>query len=94
MIKFIEKYPIIIDKEFQLDLPLGSEVLGLSLIIGCPFVWVLLSKEFLEEKRFFELFKTGEAIECGIGFERKYIGTFVFKQEVNHLFERLIPKQL
>jgi hypothetical protein len=43
------------------------------------------------EKRRFEIFATGEEINCQLGIERKYLGTFqIFSDTlVFHVFERL-----
>lgn len=80
--KVIYKYPV--DTEFELALPVGSQVLHVEAQNGRPQMWVLQPLETKVETRKFKVFGTGHhvAVNNPIHMGTWQEGTFVW-----HLFE-------
>lgn len=84
--KRVYKYPVPIDDNFDLELPVGAEVLSAQAQHGFPFLWALVDDEVATEKRQFRLVGTGHPIlESGLTF----IDTIQLKDGgfIVHLFE-------
>lgn len=89
----IWKFPVHIRNSFDLDMPVGAEVLTVQtqLIgdvaqIAYPQIWAIVDPDLPNEVRSFRLRGTGQPFD---GTEGKYIGTFqaLNGQLIWHLFE-------
>ena len=92
MIKQVWKFEIT-PKQTTLEMPKGAEILTIQLQNEKPCIWALVNPENAKELRHFEVYGTGANINCDIGIERIYRGTFQINNLnmplVFHLFERL-----
>lgn len=71
---------------FNLDLPLGAEILAFQIQDNTPVIWVLVNTETVKERRHFAVRGTGEAMNDWRTTD-KYIGTVQMPPFVWHLFE-------
>ncbi|MCH8067808.1 MAG: hypothetical protein IID16_00845 [Candidatus Marinimicrobia bacterium] len=90
MEKTIWKYSLEIRGTQTLEIPEGAEILTVQVQDGIAFLWVLVDPDEQKEKRYFEVFETGELIIYEMGLGRNYIGTFqLFSGNlVCHVFEK------
>lgn len=91
MKKTIYKYDIKIDDKFEIQLPIGAEILSVQIQYGDPKMWVLVDPAAPIAPRVFEVFGTGHPIHYDMGIDRRFIGTFQIQDGrlVFHLFERI-----
>lgn len=78
-----------INPKTTLEMPKGASILTMQLQNGIPCIWALVNPENEKELRYFEIYGTGDSIDC-VG--KKYIGTFQVQSSivlVYHLFERV-----
>ena len=85
--KTIWKYPIGIDAEIKIEIPMFAEILTVQVQYGEPNLWVLVDEDNKYEVRKFICYGTGHQIECK---DLLYIGTFQLLEGkfVWHLFEK------
>jgi len=74
----------------EVDLPSGAEILSVQVQSGVVCMWALVNTQNKTERRYFEIFGTGNKVPVDMGIFRKFIGTFQIDGEnlVFHLFER------
>lgn len=92
MKKTIWKFKFKTDNYFTLDMPIGAEILTVQIQSNLnPCIWALVDPSQELETRFFEVYGTGQDIDCNISGKRKYIGTYQFYNGdlIFHLFERI-----
>lgn len=70
----IYKYPIVIDDQYDIQLPIGAKVLCIQMQSGVPMMWALVDETRPTEKRRFYVRGTGH--EMGPAAHGSYIGTF------------------
>ena len=89
---YIWKYDFAVLDDFEIMMPMNSQVLCVQMQLGNPCMWVLTSGDTSNtEERHFVIFGTGHPIQEEGLF---YIGTFQQSREwgnslVWHLFERI-----
>ncbi len=80
-------------QRFTIKMPKGAEILTVQRDEkdNHPRIWALVDPNAEWEDRDFELFGTGHHVYCGMGIDRKYIGTYQYQRGefVGHLFERI-----
>lgn len=81
----IYKYSIPIERYFDLNLPLGAEILTFQTQNGQPMIWALVNPENEMERRFFTIHGTGQPDYSE--YSKAYIGTIQTGMLVWHLFE-------
>lgn len=88
MDKGIFKYETYLTDRFELDMPVGAEILTVQVQNGRPFLWALVSPDSPKVQRSFRLIGTGHPVEDTISKE-SYIGTYQVGggRYVFHLFE-------
>ena len=64
--KAIYKYQAPILEKFDMDLPVGAKIIRFECIEGFISLWAIIDTEVPLEKRFFEMYKTGQEIETSI----------------------------
>lgn len=74
--------------QFQLDLPIDSEILSLQMQDGRPKLWVFVRPHNRTVTRYFQMLMTGSH---NAPISRRYIGTVLDGLLVWHLFETLPP---
>lgn len=74
----------------KIEMPEGSEILTVQTQFEKPCLWAFVDPNAEKEDRFIEIFGTGERINCDMGVNRKYIGTYQLSggNWVFHVFER------
>lgn len=91
--KTIWKYETPFAENFVIAMPAKAEILCVQQDqkTNKPCIWALVDSDNELEKRYFELFGTGHELPVGMGFERKYLGTYQYQKGefVGHLFERI-----
>lgn len=80
----IYKYPIPLESEFSLSLPMSAKILSFQVQDGKLFIWAIVNTNVGEEKREFELIGTGVSTNFDY---RHFIGTVQLDRCVWHLFE-------
>ena len=85
----IYKYQIPIRGEFELELPMGYEILAFKRQNKHPMIWVLHETDNPKEVVKFNLVCTGEAIDDRFFSDVKFIGTEIFGHIVFHLFQMI-----
>jgi hypothetical protein len=87
--KTIYKYPVPIDDDFELDLPVGARLLCVDTQRGVPNLWALVDMDpgLGSETRRFRLAGTGHPLDDR---PLDYVGTFQLHRGslVFHLFEK------
>lgn len=81
----IFKYPVFLQDEFSIDLPVGAQILSVQVQGGKPVLWALIDIDApLKECTFFVV-GTGNPVKNG---EKQFVGTFQMYdgQLVFHLF--------
>lgn len=75
----------------KVEMPVGAEVLSAQSQLNNPRLWALVDPDERTEHRFFEVLMTGEDVPCGMGIDRRYVGTYqLYDGElVYHVFERI-----
>ena len=83
--KRIYKYPVPIDDTFDLELPLGSEILTVQMQKEIPQMWVVCNPGALKAVRHFYIYGTGMQVQDNL----IYIGSFQMLEGnlIWHLFE-------
>ncbi|MBA7601789.1 hypothetical protein ES703_08870 [subsurface metagenome] len=71
---------------FDLELPLGAEILAFQIQANTPMIWVLVDPETVKEIRHFAIRGTGESMNDWRSTDI-YIGTVQIPPFVWHLFE-------
>lgn len=90
--KRIYKYELSPNSPQSIDLPEGAQILTAQGQHGRNVcLWALVDPERPKEKRYFEVFATGESVHEDMGVERRYIGTAQLEGGllIFHVFERL-----
>ena len=89
--KTIWKFELEVTDNQYVNMPYGAELLSVQTQGTTPCLWALVDAKNPTEERHFEVFGTGHPVNCDMGIERKYIGTFQLSggATVFHLFERL-----
>ena len=95
--KKVYKYAIKHQSTQRVEMPIGAEILSVQVQNNDAYVYALVNPdEPTTEDRFFRTYATGGNIPAEIGFELKYIGTFMLNDPehttgtfVGHLFEQL-----
>ena len=82
----IWKFPIPLEDEFELEMPLGAAILCVQVQGEEPCIWARVDPKAKKHRRVFRLAGTGREIPKELG----YIGTFQLRGGtlVFHLFER------
>lgn len=93
MNKTIWKFELeVIDRQ-SIHMPIGAEILTIQIQKEKPCLWALVDSDKNTEKRFIEIFGTGNPIDNNVE-SRKYISTFQLHggELVFHAFERLFTE--
>lgn len=88
----IYKYELSPNSPQSIELPEGAEILTAQGQHGRSVcLWALVDTERPTEKRYLEVFATGEPVHVDMGVERRYIGTAQLEggSLIFHIFERL-----
>jgi len=87
--KRIFKYEIPVADHFELELPVGAEVLTFQSQKGGFYIWAIIEEGLDIEKRYFRLAGTGHDLTEDYPKIKKYIGTAQIADGglVFHLFE-------
>ncbi len=83
----IYKYPIPVNDNIELELPMNSKILTIQMQKSKPFIWALVNPgKTIGQVRHLELYGTGMDVPEG----REYIGSFQMLggDLVFHLFEK------
>jgi DNA-directed RNA polymerase subunit RPC12/RpoP len=82
----VYKYPLPTDSDFEIQLPMGAQILTVQAQKGTPCIWAIADTDALLTTRRLCLRGTGHAFK---GNEGKYIGTFQLDNGalVFHVFE-------
>jgi hypothetical protein len=85
MAKVIWKYEILIENDFDVEMPKGAQILKVALQHGKPVMWALVDAAAEKEIRHFFVVGTGYFLNN----DGKHIDTFLMDQDrlVLHLFE-------
>jgi len=85
----IYKYDVPAEDYFELELPIGAQILTVQSQFGEPHIWVLGDTEKKSEVRYFRLLGTGHDFKLNSDKVKQYIGTFQIEggMLVFHLFE-------
>lgn len=85
----IHKYDVPEEDYFELELPVGAQILTVQDQFGKPYIWILKDTEQILEMRYFKLIGTGHNFKSSLRKIKQYIGTFqlVGGALVLHLFE-------
>ena len=85
----IYKYPLQVDDETTIKMPLGAKILTVQEQGGVPCIWALVNDSVPKKERTFLLLGTGQRCEDLRICESNYIGTFQLAggRFVGHLFE-------
>lgn len=86
--KTIYKYPIELTDEFEIEMPIGAEIISVHTQNGIPYLWAIVDCPNTELRKF-SLIGTGNPLENEFSKE-DFIGTFLVYEDalVFHLFER------
>lgn len=76
-------------KKETVKMPKGAVVLSVQVQMEKICVWAEVSEMAIKEDRIFETFGTGDDIPCGMGVQRKYVGTIQDNGYVGHVYERM-----
>ena len=76
MNKEIWQYKLEIDDTQTIKMPKDAKILTIQCQYETPCIWALVDPANKKEDRLIETFGTGNSISCGIGNDRKYIGTY------------------
>lgn len=91
--KTIFKYELTFNGITIINMPIGAEILTVQKDdkTNIPCIWAMVDTQSEIEKRYFELFGTGNNIPVCMGVNRKYIGTYQYQKGefVGHVFERI-----
>jgi hypothetical protein len=70
-------------------MPENAEILTVQTQNETPCIWAIVEPENKKVRRVFEIFGTGNQVNCNEDTERNYIGTYQLRQGslVFHLFE-------
>ena len=87
--KVIWKYPVPVTDLFEVEMPIGAEVITVQMQGGAPYMWALVDSNRELETRFFRVAGTGNPLPDTMDLFG-YLGTFQMLggQLVWHLFER------
>lgn len=91
MKKTIWKFQLqVLDTQF-IWIPKNAEILSVQNQNEVPCMWALVNPTEEKEEKCFEIFGTGQDVNCDMGIDRRFIGTFQLHTDslVFHLFERL-----
>jgi hypothetical protein len=82
----IHKFPVVIDDQFSIEMPVGAEVLSVHRQGGGIFVWAIVDSKAAVERRCFAVRGTGHPLR---GNEGRFIGTVLTNGDalVWHIFE-------
>lgn len=85
----IYKYPLKVQDEQVVKMPIGADILCVELVKDIPCLYALVNSEADEKEITIEIFGTGHDIEI---LQRRYIGTFKQLNDsfVGHVFQRFI----
>jgi hypothetical protein len=89
----IYKYPLNIDKEQVLKMPMGARILTVHTQSAGVYLWAMVDARHPMEDRYFSVVVTGEEIEDASMKDAVYLGTFHFIDSkfnpvfVGHVFE-------
>ena len=89
MNKTIWKYPLEIEDNQSVELPIDAEILTVQTVKDKPYLWALVNPDGKTETRFIEIFGTGHPVGYDMGISRKYISTFQLAEGrlIFHVFE-------
>ncbi len=84
----VYKYPLRIDDETEVMMPMGAQVLAVQEQQGCPCIWALVDPNAISTRRRFRIAGTGHDIQWRDG-HMIHRGTFQLRAGalVFHLFE-------
>lgn len=89
----IWKYETPFDRNFEIEMPKGAEILAVQSDekTNWPCIFALVYPDNEKETRYFELFGTGNHIHNDMGVSRKYLGTYQYQKGefIGHIFERI-----
>jgi hypothetical protein len=87
--KAILKYPIFLEDEFSISMPVDAVPLYVNVQRGEPFLWALATVNGRESERTFYVAGTGHPVAS----DRLYVGSFMLYEGafVGHLFEGEFP---
>ena len=88
--KTIYKYPLETTDNQTVEMPLDSKILCIQVQGDKPCLWAMVNTEAeRKEKRFIEIFGTGNEMHYDMGVSRNYIGTYQLNNGsfVGHVFE-------
>jgi hypothetical protein len=90
--KTVYKYTALIVDDFEIDMPVGAQILHVDMQHGQPRIWALVDPDAPKKARKFHLAGTGHPIDDKIA-ASKYVGTFMTPNQmlVFHLFEVPAP---
>ena len=85
----IYKYLIPVQNEFEIPMPVSSEVLAVQVQHGVPCIWCLLNPGNATKNRKFRIYPTGFEIPDKYIDAMRYVGTFQLEEGdfIGHLFE-------
>ena len=87
----IYKYTLKVTNTQEIEMPKSSRILSVQDQNGEINIWAVVWPHMEPEKRTFEIFGTGHALQQDAEHQRTYIGTVITKNGhiVWHIFERL-----
>ena len=92
----IYKYQLPIKEQFELELPIGAEIIRIDGLEGSIWLWALVDIKAKTEKRTFYMFKTGGDIPENLG-KLKYLGCgsiFIQMELMLYIYEEEKPVTL
>lgn len=89
--KQIWKYELEIVGNQTIEMPANAEILTVQTQDETPCIWALVDPKETKQKRFIEVYGTGQDVHYDMGVNRKYLGTYQLRggSFVFHVFEYL-----
>jgi hypothetical protein len=88
--KKIFKYPLPAKEKYELELPLGAQIIRVEDVDGLFFLWAAVNpEEHLTESRYLEFYKTGQEIHTPMR-DLKFLGIckmFIMQELCLYVFE-------
>lgn len=89
--KVIYKYSLPVLEKFNIELPSGAEIIRVDDVEGKFWLWAIVDNEAPLEKRYFECYKTGQAMVTPRE-DLKYLGfckLFIMQELCLYMFENI-----